>query len=46
MHLFAIVAVILAWGIGMIVRPAATLFLTVLIVGFLVMAIYNVTPHH
>jgi hypothetical protein len=46
MHLFGIVAVILAWGIGMIVRPAATLFLTVLVVGFFWMAIYNMTPRH
>lgn len=48
MHLFAAVAVIVAWGIGMVVRPAMTMFLTVLVVGLFVLAIYGSTfppPH-
>ena len=46
MHLIGLLAVVLIWGVGMIVRPAATLFLTTLVVGVVVMAAYNFSPHH
>jgi hypothetical protein len=45
MHLLlGTVVVIIVWGIGMIVRPAATLFLTVLVVGFLYFVTHPYVP--
>jgi hypothetical protein len=43
MHILAIVAVILVWGVGMIVRPAGTVFLTVLVGGLIGFAVYTST---
>jgi hypothetical protein len=41
MHLFGIAGLIALWGVGMIVRPAGTLFVTCLVVGSLYFAVTN-----
>jgi len=43
MHLFAIIAVIIALGIGAVYRPALMLWLVIIVGGFLYVAYQGVT---